>query len=204
MPIYAPNQDDRLYHELDIMGGRFTRLGWRAIVATDFLIKMLHQTRPYERNPGKRTGCTQQQLSRIEAAIEKGGDAVFRGARATRSEAFLAIPRTGEQKPVVGIVGEIYIRSNRFGNNDLVRKVEEFGGEAWLAPITEWITYVNYTGKKKSLDQRGLSGAFPDHAHRLHTEEGRAPHGKDLRALPAAGAGAEDQVRAQPGDAVPR
>ena len=60
----------------------------------------------------------------------------------------------------MGIVGEIYIRSNRFGNHDLVRRVEEFGGEAWLAPITEWITYVNYTGKKKSLDQGGLPGFF--------------------------------------------
>ena len=31
VPIYSPNQDDRLYQELDIMGGRFSRLGWRAI-----------------------------------------------------------------------------------------------------------------------------------------------------------------------------
>src|SRR5208282_5530051 len=33
VPIYSPNQDDRLYRELDIMGGRFARLGWRAILA---------------------------------------------------------------------------------------------------------------------------------------------------------------------------
>ncbi len=57
----------------------------------------------------------------------------------------------------MGIVGEIYIRSNRFSNNDLVRKVEEFGGETWLAPISEWITYVNYMGKKKSQHRKGLS-----------------------------------------------
>ena len=60
----------------------------------------------------------------------------------------------------MGIVGEIYIRSNRFGNNDLVRKVEEFGGEAWLAPITEWVTYVNYMGKKKSKTNSSLSSLF--------------------------------------------
>ena len=159
VPIYAPNQDDRLYRELDIVGGRFARLGWRAIVATDFLVKMLHQTRPYERVPGETDRVYAAQLLRIGAAIEEGGDAVF-GALAEAVRAFLAIPRTGEQKAVVGIVGEIYIRSNRFGNHDLVRRIEEFGGEAWLAPITEWITYVNYTGKKKSLDQGGLPGLF--------------------------------------------
>ena len=159
VPIYSPNQDDRLYQELDIVGGKFMRLGWRAIVATDFLIKMLHQTRPYERTPGETDRVYAAQLARIGATIEKGGDVVF-SALSEAAEAFLAIPKTGEQKPVVGIVGEIYIRSNRYSNNDLVRRVEEFGGEAWLAPITEWITYVNYTGKKKIIEQGGLSGLF--------------------------------------------
>ncbi len=159
VPIYAPNQDDRLYQELDILGGRFMRLGWRAIVATDLLIKMLHQTRPYELDPGETDRVYKAQLARIAAAIEKGGDEIF-PALSEAAEAFLAIPKTDEQKPVVGIVGEIYIRSNRFGNNDLVRKVEELGGEAWLAPITEWISYVNYTGKKKIVEQGGLGGLF--------------------------------------------
>ena len=159
VPIYAPNQDDRLYHELNILGGRFMRLGWRAIVATDFLVKMLHQTRPYELKAGETDRVYRAQLGRVAAAIEKGGDEIF-PALGEAAEAFLSIPRTEEQKPVVGIVGEIYIRSNRFSNSDLVRKVEEFGGEAWLAPITEWITYVNYTGKKKIMEQGGLPGLF--------------------------------------------
>ncbi|MGD0232170.1 MAG: acyl-CoA dehydratase activase, partial [Syntrophorhabdales bacterium] len=131
VPIYAPNQDDRLYHELDILGGKFSRLGWRAIVATDLLVKMLHQTRPYEVVNGQTDRVYGEELSRIESAIEKGGDAVY-GALEEAVESFLAIPRTDKEKPVVGIVGEIYIRSNRFSNNDLVRKIEEFGGEAWL------------------------------------------------------------------------
>ncbi|MBP1730203.1 MAG: CoA-substrate-specific enzyme activase, partial [Deltaproteobacteria bacterium] len=48
-------------------------------------------------------------------------------------------------------------RSNRFSNDDLVKKVEEFGGEAWLAPIAEWINYLNYMGKKKSTQKKRLS-----------------------------------------------
>ena len=159
VPIYAPNQDDKLYNELNILGGKFMRLGWRAIVATDLLIKMLHETRPYERNPGDTDKVYQEQLYRIREAVEKGGDEVF-GALEDAVQAFLAVPRTGEQKPVVGIVGEIYIRSNRFSNNHLVRRVEEFGGEAWLAPFTEWITYVNYMGKKKSMHKANLSSLF--------------------------------------------
>jgi predicted nucleotide-binding protein (sugar kinase/HSP70/actin superfamily) len=45
-------------------------------------------------------------------------------------------------------VGEIYIRSNRFGNENLIKKVEELGGEALLAPVSEWILYTNYTAKE--------------------------------------------------------
>ena len=156
VPIYAPNQDDRLYHELDVLGGKFSRLGWRAIVATDFLIKMLHQTRPYEVRPGETDRVYGEELARIESAVERGGDAVYEALEAA-VDSFLAVAVTGKEKPIVGIVGEIYIRTNRFSNSDLVRKVEEFGGEVWLAPITEWVTYVNYMGKKKSLHQGGLS-----------------------------------------------
>jgi predicted nucleotide-binding protein (sugar kinase/HSP70/actin superfamily) len=50
-------------------------------------------------------------------------------------------------KPVIGVVGEIYIRANRFGNEDLVRQIERLGGEAWVAPIGEWFLYVNETAK---------------------------------------------------------
>jgi predicted CoA-substrate-specific enzyme activase len=159
VPIYSPNQDDRLYRELDILGGRFSRLGWRAIVATDLLVKMLHRTRPYEVLKGETDRAYAEQLRLIERAIEAGGDAVF-GALEEAADSFLAVRRNGGERPVVGIVGEIYIRSNRFSNNNLVRKVEEFGGEAWLAPISEWITYVNYMGKKKSANRRGLSNLF--------------------------------------------
>jgi predicted nucleotide-binding protein (sugar kinase/HSP70/actin superfamily) len=54
--------------------------------------------------------------------------------------------RTGE-RPRVGIVGEIYVRSNRYANNDVVREVERLGGEVWMPPIAEWFLYTNHTRK---------------------------------------------------------
>jgi predicted nucleotide-binding protein (sugar kinase/HSP70/actin superfamily) len=42
---------------------------------------------------------------------------------------------------LIGIVGEIYCRHNSFSNEDLVRKVEEHGGEVWLADVSEWVWY---------------------------------------------------------------
>jgi predicted nucleotide-binding protein (sugar kinase/HSP70/actin superfamily) len=47
-------------------------------------------------------------------------------------------------RPIVGLVGEIYIRANPFTNQDIVRRVEKLGGEVWVAPIMEWFYFVNY------------------------------------------------------------
>ncbi|OPX19216.1 MAG: hypothetical protein BZ151_10395 [Desulfobacca sp. 4484_104] len=54
------------------------------------------------------------------------------------------------EKPVVGVVGEIYTRANKFANENAVRKIETLGGEAWLPPIGEWLLYVNYTAKVRA------------------------------------------------------
>ncbi|HVN25192.1 MAG TPA: acyl-CoA dehydratase activase [Syntrophorhabdales bacterium] len=156
VPIYAPNQDEKLYKELNIVGGKFSRLGWRAIVSTDMLQKMLHSVRPYEKNSGETQQVYNEMLQAVSEAIGSKNNGVF-GVLEHAVKRFLAIPTTNEKKPIVGIVGEIYIRSNRFSNDNLIKKVEEFGGEAWLAPITEWINYVNYMGRKRSAQKRSFS-----------------------------------------------
>ena len=46
-------------------------------------------------------------------------------------------------RPLVGIVGEIFCRLNTFSNDDVVRKVEEAGGECWISDVSEWLWYTN-------------------------------------------------------------
>lgn len=159
VPIYAPNQDHRFYKELNILGERFSRLGWRAIVATDMVVKLLHETRPFELNKGESDRIYKKAIELIKESIERGGEDLEGILNGILKE-FLEVKKTGEKKPIVGVVGEIYIRSNRFSNNDLIRKIEEFGGVAWLAPIAEWISYVNYMSKLKSMRNKKLSNLF--------------------------------------------
>ncbi|WP_028895113.1 acyl-CoA dehydratase activase [Syntrophorhabdus aromaticivorans] len=153
VPIYSPNQDHRLYKDLNILGGEFSRLGWRAIVATDLLIKMLHAVRPHEVRKGDTEKAYREAIETVSATILAGSDDGMTDTLHSAVKRFLGVERTSKKRPVVGIVGEVYVRSNRFANSNVIKKVEEFGGEVWLAPITEWISYVNYI----SRSQRSMS-----------------------------------------------
>jgi predicted nucleotide-binding protein (sugar kinase/HSP70/actin superfamily) len=156
VPIYSPDQDESLYSDFGIIGGKFLRLGWQAIVAVDLLTKKLLETRPYEKNSGETNRVYQECLSLVCKTIEAEGDLekAMMGCR----DRFNAVETAGnDQKPLIGIVGEIYVRSNPFANENVIEKVEQFGGEAWLAPITEWIHYVNAMGRRRTLKRNHFS-----------------------------------------------
>jgi predicted CoA-substrate-specific enzyme activase len=156
VPIYSPNQDETLYSDLGIMGSQFTRLGWQGIVAVDLLMKKLLETRPYEKNRGKTDEVYQESLRRVCEAIRHGGN--LEDALQKSLEQFNQVQVEGVgTKPVIGIVGEIFVRLNRFANENVIRKIEQFGGEAWIAPLTEWILYVNTIAKRRSLKKRSFS-----------------------------------------------
>ncbi len=118
------------------------RYMWTALVLGDLLFKMRCRTRPYELEAGATEATYVEWRDRITQGIEVRGDllALVRGAR----DEFLSIPRHDELRPLVGIVGEIYVRQNAFTNQDVVRRIEAAGGEAWNAPISEWLIYTAY------------------------------------------------------------
>ncbi len=156
VPIYSPNQDETLYNDLGIMGSEFTRLGWQGIVAVDLLMKKLLETRPYEREKGKSDQVYQSCLNRVCDTIERKGN--LKEALQESLKAFNQIEVDGlGMRPLIGIVGEIFVRLNRFANEDIIRKIEQFGGEAWIAPLTEWILYVNTIAKRRSLKKKSFS-----------------------------------------------
>jgi predicted CoA-substrate-specific enzyme activase len=160
VPIYAPNQDGTLYHDLGIMGSTFNKLGWWAIVAVDLLIKKLHETRPYEEHGGETDRVYHECLHLLYEAIRTGGDDLegIRKALHEARERFARIPVINRgSRPKIGIVGEIYVRSNCFSNEHIVRKIEALGGEVWLAPLVEWIHYINTMSRRHTWKKKDYS-----------------------------------------------
>ncbi len=112
---------------------------WDILISGDMLFKQICTTRPYETEPGSVDRAAEDAIRGVESAAESKGDLVA----ATRAalDSIARVPLLREEKPLVGIVGEIYVRCNPYCNNNIVRAIEGFGGEAWLAPISEWILY---------------------------------------------------------------
>ncbi len=135
IPIFSPSSENAY---LGIPGA--ARRGiWDAILCGDFLFKVATRTRPYEVVRGSVDRTVEKWLGVLEAAFEAREDP--RPVLVSAAREVLALPRREEQKPLAGVVGEIYVRCDPFANAFVVRAVEEAGGEAWLAPLSEWILY---------------------------------------------------------------
>jgi len=159
VPIFAPVQSERLYRDLGMVGRDFPRRSWVGVVAFDLLIKCLHERRPRATNPADAEGAYGRAVERLRAALlEKDAEAGAARVLAEAREDFAGVAQNGSPRPRIGIVGEIFVRSNRFSNEDLVRRVEAAGGEAWLSPIDEWIYYVNAMSARRTRRRRDLRG----------------------------------------------
>jgi predicted nucleotide-binding protein (sugar kinase/HSP70/actin superfamily) len=143
IPIFAPHQGSRFYDDLGIVGRKFLRIAWQGVVAVDLLEKARLQTRPYETEPGATNAAFEQSLEELCDAIVNGRPITY-ALRAARQR-FAAVPVDHSRpRPVIGIVGEFYIRFSEFSNQNLLEKVEALGGECWVAPCYEWFLYRNF------------------------------------------------------------
>ncbi len=170
VPIFSPNQGASFYRDFATLQRDPTRPAWRGIVMVDLLIRALHHLRPYEVTPGATDAIYRECLETVCHTIEQGED-IFRCASwaATRM-ASVKLDRS-RPRPVIGIVGEIYVRSHGFSNRDLIRDLERLGAEARLASFIEWIYYTNYArvrrnrrmGETKSMMKNWLKNRVQKH-----------------------------------------
>ena len=143
VPIYAPNQGPSLFDDLGPMGMKFLIAVWDGICAVDALEARTRMIRPYEKEPGTANLIYQRALDEVCRLVELGKSTIpF--LRMIRNE-LDAIAVCDQIKPRIGIVGEIYVRSQPFSNNFVVDKLEELGCEVALPSIGEWFLYLNFT-----------------------------------------------------------
>ena len=177
--VLSPTSNDG-YAGIGDISGPFMRGAWRALVSADVLRKAMLKTRPYETTPGAtdkvfdecikdlaktfESSCADNkcQLKSIVASMERARER-FRGISA----------QYDPEVPLIGVVGEIFCRLNNFSNDDLVRKLESYGAEAWLSDIMEWIGYTNSEVERRlRLVGQGISKEMLKAVLRKHVQHG--------------------------------
>ncbi|MBI5588434.1 MAG: CoA activase [Deltaproteobacteria bacterium] len=159
VPVYAPDQDGNFYRELGaVKGGNFPRLAWWGIVSVDLLDKILREIRPYEVNRGESEKVYWESVHGVCDAIRRKEFPEKELKEAKDKFRKIAVKNPGT-RPIVGLVGEIYVRSNRFSNENLITKLEDLGAEVRMPGISEWIYYTNFCNKKRTW-QRGNYGDY--------------------------------------------
>jgi len=140
------------YSDFDL-GAGFERLAWRGMVAEDFLERLVWRTRPYEQTPGTADSLYEEYLLKLTDRVRKRGPFDDLMKKATADFKTLIDPDL-PRRPLVGINGEIFLRSNSFSNNNLVKECEKAGLEVFVSPIGEWFKYLTHRKIEDGLRDR--------------------------------------------------
>ena len=159
VPVISITSNDG-YSSIGDYSQNLVRTAWRAVLAQDILMKLLLKTRPYERVKGSADRIYHESLVEVGDAVSLVGvpdkermEAILPAMVRARDK-FRALPADYDaERPLVGVVGEIFCRQNTFSNFDLIRVVEEQGGECWLSDIGEWVWYTDDEQRRRLTEQ---------------------------------------------------
>ncbi|MFP4176440.1 MAG: acyl-CoA dehydratase activase [Candidatus Brocadiia bacterium] len=141
VPMVVLDQTEEFSDHVEAFGPDFYKACWELSLIVDFMQKMVREIRPYEINEGQTDRVYAQGLDELEQIAEEKGD-YHSKAREIRHRLEAVPVDRSEDRPLIGIVGEIYVRSNEFANNFLVRRLEKAGAQVMMPPLQEWLSYI--------------------------------------------------------------
>jgi predicted nucleotide-binding protein (sugar kinase/HSP70/actin superfamily) len=158
--LLTPSNDTSYADVAGNKSQKFRINAWRGFVASDFLRKIYRETRPYEINKGETDIVYQRSLAKLVRCIEKGASGLHR-ALVDVTHDFLSVKvDKSERRPVVALMGEIFMRDNSPCNGNIANKLEDLGVEVSIGPISEWIVYSTHRFTRDSRWKGDKKGVF--------------------------------------------
>lgn len=114
------------------------------VVYADLCMWLSNHCRAYETEPGATDRVLQTWIDRINAEFEDTSKLNKKTIRTNMLQIirdFAAIPQTGEVKPRVGIVGEIYVKYAPLGNNNLEQFLAHEGAEVVVPGLMDFLIF---------------------------------------------------------------
>jgi predicted nucleotide-binding protein (sugar kinase/HSP70/actin superfamily) len=167
VPIFVFDQTKSYHQDMAALGRGFRLQAWRGIVVLDLMQKLLLERRPYEVDKGETDAVYREWLERLVKLVEHGSnfESLARGARGAFEAVKIdrSLPR-----PRIGLIGEIFVRSNQFANDFVVRRLEALGAQCALPPLEEWLDYIDHQRKRRN--RLHLEGGWKDWAKQKLSE----------------------------------
>ncbi|WP_037372121.1 2-hydroxyacyl-CoA dehydratase [Anaerovorax odorimutans] len=128
-----------------------------AFILGDVLMRVLYATRPYEEVSGSADNLYKKWNKKCKVIIEKGHISSYKKTLKAIVKDFDNIPLKDIKKPKIGVVGEILVKYHPNANNDIVKIIEEEGGEAVVLDLIDFFLYGMYS---KEYNFKYLSGKY--------------------------------------------
>ncbi len=127
----------------------FRKASYVAVVVADIMERLLWRIRPYETQKGITDDfiekSRQQMMSIFEAhAAAKEFDRILDKLEEIAQNGRSLIDPAVAPKPLIGIVGEIFLRMHVHSNQNLIRMLEQHGAEVVNSSLAEWVNYITY------------------------------------------------------------
>ncbi|HTY81866.1 MAG TPA: acyl-CoA dehydratase activase, partial [Dehalococcoidales bacterium] len=150
VPVLVFDQTGGYHKDLAALGRNFRLHAWRGIAILDSMQKLVLERRPYEVNAGEIDAVYKEQLDLLLKNIGRDSGTLKKFSRdARRAFDSVKIDKNG-RKPRIGIVGEIFVRSNRFANDSLITRLEALGAQCGVPPLEEWMDYTDHQRKRRN------------------------------------------------------
>lgn len=132
-------------------------LAWQGFIAADILEKLRMHIRPYEKTLGITDEIYHDCLQQLTKIIEQHKN--VEKIVIANVKRMAAIDRKTEQRPIIGLVGEAYLRNVDYASNNLIQKLEKLGAEVRMPAIMEVLWYTLYKQRYyKKQDGKKISG----------------------------------------------
>jgi predicted nucleotide-binding protein (sugar kinase/HSP70/actin superfamily) len=157
--LITPSNDTSYEDVAGEHGQKFRINAWRGFIAGDFMRKIHRETRPYEVNKGECDRLYEDSYRKLEKCIENGSKGLNKLIESIGAD-FKAVKIVKpERRPVIAVIGEIFMRDNAGCNGDIANRLEDLGVEVMIGPFSEWIYYSTYRFTRDSRwkgDTKGI------------------------------------------------
>lgn len=114
----------------------------QGVVYGDTLQQVLYRTRPYEKIRGAAEALFAKWQAKLAVDLEKADIATFKKNIHQIIADFDTLPIWENlKKPRIGIVGEIYVKFHPVANNQIIKMIEEEGGEIVTSGLADFFYY---------------------------------------------------------------